>query len=629
MASAFLGIEIARRGIVASRKGLDVVSNNVSHANDPDYARERVELSDISPLYLPSITKTTAKGLIGEGVEVSEIISMRNAFYDNKIILQNSNVSYWKISKRYIKAIESIYNFNEDGSIRELFDEVWKAWEELSNHPQSAAHRVILKEKTSAFLSAVKKTFSELDSLKNQIENDIERKVKKINDIISLIAKVNKDIKRVKALNDNPNTLYDQREELLGKLSNLADINVVRNRDEFIVYIGGEAIIQGNEYIALETKKENPIKIYWRDKDLSPFIKGGEISALYYAHHITIKHIDWLNSFSVNYADRVNEIHQDGFSLDNTTGIKFFEISKITDNVDGNYDSDGDGIYDKTAIFKIVGKNQVNAKSTIGSSGILTFKANDDRDTAIQIPYSSTDTIEEIIQRINSSNAGIRAYIDHRDRIVIKARLSRDDPKHHFIIRHIEDSGNLFVGIGGILYQSGQNGAYDWNRTGEIRKLQTLRRDITIAPLSNPANYISVSKYIEQNPNLIAAASGIDVGGVGFPNKTKGKGNGEIAQKVARVRYESSYIENVPKYQDFFSKIIGDIGGKGFSANIRLKKEDKFLKSLLDIRQKLMGVNIDEELVKMIQFQHSYQASAKALNVINDFLDTIINRLGK
>jgi len=629
MTSSFLGIEIAKRGIVVSRRGLDVVSNNISHANDPNYARERVELSDISPLYLPSITRGTAKGLIGQGVKISEIAAIREAFYDDKIISQNSNVSYWKVSKKYINEIERIYNFNEGGSLRELFDEVWKAWEELSNHPESSAHRVVLKEKAMALLKGIRKTFSELYTLKQQIESDIANKIERINNLIGTIAKLNQDIKRVQALNDNPNSLYDQREKLLEKLSELVDISVVRNKNEFMVYIGGEVVIQGDKFTKLEVKQENSIKVYWQGKEISPNIKGGEISALYYAYRITRKHIDWLNAFTINYADRVNEIHQDGFSIANTTGIKFFDFAKITDDVNGNYDSNGDGIYDKTAIFKVAGRNTIDPKAEIGSAGIITLKANDKNETIIQIPYSATDTIKDVIDRINSSKAGVRAYIDHRNRLVLKGRLSQDNPSYNFIIRHIEDSGNLLVGIAGILYQSGPNGAYDWNRTNEIQKLQSIRRDITIAPLSNPASNISLNKEIIQNPNLIASASGIDVGGVGFPNRSKGAGNGEIAQLIAKIRYENSYIEDVPKYQDFFSTIIADIGGKGFSAEIRLKKESKFLKALSDIRQKIMGVNIDEELVKMIQLQHSYQASAKMLNVLNDFLDTIINRLGR
>lgn len=49
---------------------------------------------------------------------------------------------------------------------------------------------------------------------------------------------------------------------------------------------------------------------------------------------------------------------------------------------------------------------------------------------------------------------------------------------------------------------------------------------------------------------------------------------------------------------------------------------------LENMRQSVMGVNLDEEMANMVQFQHAYNASAKMINTMNEILDTIINRLG-
>lgn len=49
---------------------------------------------------------------------------------------------------------------------------------------------------------------------------------------------------------------------------------------------------------------------------------------------------------------------------------------------------------------------------------------------------------------------------------------------------------------------------------------------------------------------------------------------------------------------------------------------------LENMRQSVMGVNLDEEMANMVQFQHSYNAAAKMMQTMNEMLDTIINRLG-
>ena len=45
-------------------------------------------------------------------------------------------------------------------------------------------------------------------------------------------------------------------------------------------------------------------------------------------------------------------------------------------------------------------------------------------------------------------------------------------------------------------------------------------------------------------------------------------------------------------------------------------------------RNAASGVNLDEEMIAMVQYQHAYSASARFLSAINDMLDTLINKVG-
>jgi flagellar hook-associated protein 1 FlgK len=49
---------------------------------------------------------------------------------------------------------------------------------------------------------------------------------------------------------------------------------------------------------------------------------------------------------------------------------------------------------------------------------------------------------------------------------------------------------------------------------------------------------------------------------------------------------------------------------------------------LENMRQSVMGVNLDEEMANMVQFQHAYNASARLIQTMSELLDTVINRLG-
>lgn len=45
-------------------------------------------------------------------------------------------------------------------------------------------------------------------------------------------------------------------------------------------------------------------------------------------------------------------------------------------------------------------------------------------------------------------------------------------------------------------------------------------------------------------------------------------------------------------------------------------------------RNALAGVNVDEEMVNMVQFQHAYDAAARFMTSVDEMLDTLINRTG-
>ena len=82
---------------------------------------------------------------------------------------------------------------------------------------------------------------------------------------------------------------------------------------------------------------------------------------------------------------------------------------------------------------------------------------------------------------------------------------------------------------------------------------------------------------------------------------------------------------------------IGIAGGKGegllFKKGeiVRKINGDRLVEELLEeidnLRLNISGVSLDEEMVNLIQFQHSYNASAKVISTIDSLLDVVVNGL--
>ena len=82
MRSTFHLLEVAKRGIVAQQIAINTTGQNISNINTPGYTRQRVNMEASKPLEMPGLSKSTAPGQIGMGVEVTSITRVRDIFLD-------------------------------------------------------------------------------------------------------------------------------------------------------------------------------------------------------------------------------------------------------------------------------------------------------------------------------------------------------------------------------------------------------------------------------------------------------------------------------------------------------------------------------------------------------------------
>ncbi|MFC7393840.1 flagellar hook-associated protein FlgK [Scopulibacillus cellulosilyticus] len=80
--------------------------------------------------------------------------------------------------------------------------------------------------------------------------------------------------------------------------------------------------------------------------------------------------------------------------------------------------------------------------------------------------------------------------------------------------------------------------------------------------------------------------------------------------------------------KSYLQSLIGDLGVNSQTAQRMAKNTGILVENANVQRQSVSGVSLDEEMTNLIQYQQAYTASAKMINVMNDVLDTIINKMG-
>ncbi|HPS58970.1 MAG TPA: flagellar hook-associated protein FlgK [Spirochaetota bacterium] len=632
MNSTFMGLEIGKRGLMTHQQALHVTGHNISNADNKEYSRQRVVITSADPIYLPAMNRSNGANDIGQGSTVLAVERVRDSFIDDRIVTEKNTMGYWKSKNDFIFQIEGIYNEPSEQSLRSRMDQMWTAWQELSKYPEERSTREVVKEKSVHLANEVNNIYRQLFDLREDANRQVEHNVDQINLYAREIRDLNERIQKSEALGDNPNDLRDKRDAAIEKLSTIVNISVGRSdKDEVIVYIDGENLVQGSIFRPLKVVK-NPendgmFDVVWRDTGTPVFIKNGELAGLIDVRdNIIRQNMNDINSFAINLADLTNEVHKDGFGRKGDTNNNFFTHLNISDNTEGNFDIDEDGAAtnDVTAIFKVAGKNKVDASAAIGINGTITFKRNTKDDPYVWVDYNKTDTVNSVIKKINDADYGVSAYLDHNGNFAIKATVSKDNNKKNFMLLHLEDSNEFLVGITGVLKQSGENGAFDYRKTDDIMKFLPDREHVTITPKFNPAAYLSVSSEIIQDVDKIAASRGKDIGGTGDYNTTNGIGDGTNALQVASLRHKEAMVDSRATFNDFYTAIISRIGTQGEETKNRLENQETLLTNLENMRQSVSGINLDEEMAAMVQFQHGYNAAARVISTMDKMLETVI-----
>lgn len=81
-------------------------------------------------------------------------------------------------------------------------------------------------------------------------------------------------------------------------------------------------------------------------------------------------------------------------------------------------------------------------------------------------------------------------------------------------------------------------------------------------------------------------------------------------------------------FNEYFNALLADIGARSGSAADMAETTGAVAEQMESLRQSVSGVNLDEELSRLIQYQYGYQASARVLATIDEMLDYLINRTG-
>ena len=291
----FMGFDIAKRGIMAAQKGLDISGQNLVNWDSAGYTRQRLEQVAVAPNVSATRYSYNRAGLAGQGVEINGISQTRDKFLDKRFREENAETGYYDKVNNLLGDIESTIDelkVNGDSGIRYSLKEMMDSLSTFSKDAYSETYANIVMNTFKNMAQTLQQLSMKLDNVASQQKFDLSVSVQDFNQLVQKLAAVNKSIGDDVGASLNPhfgpNELLDERNLLLDELSKYGEIEVRTNSDSTVtVTMNGHTVVDRAKYDQLEMFPDPnselmhdstvPVEVRWVSTNQQAEFKNGII----------------------------------------------------------------------------------------------------------------------------------------------------------------------------------------------------------------------------------------------------------------------------------------------------------------------------------------------------------------
>lgn len=574
----FSAMQIGRSALVSSQIGIQVAGNNMANAATPGYTRQALFLSPTRGQVMGAYSLGRGVGIDAVQRQIDEALQarLRTSISDE----QSSAAIYDVLSQ-----LESVLGELSGNDLSTQLGSFFDAWSEATNLISSQSIVVQQAEQLAGFISGLR---GELTSVREQIETQIDVRVRRADTLLTEIAALNGQIVSSEVGGATANELRDRRDRALDELAGLMDISVVEQPGGAVdVLSGSMPLVLGAESRGVRVLRLSDgarlTTTVTLGTDGTPLpVAGGSIGGLLTARQGGIDETtDRLNDLTSRLIFEVNRLHSTGTNLrglTTTTGALSIPVADRNRplNSAANATLSGQPFRATNGGFFVDVRNP-----DTGASRRVRINVDLDGITNAGSAGTGDDATPQRIADAINAVPGVNASFDAQGRMVITA-----DPGHEFSFS--DDSS-------GVLAVLGVNTLFSGKDASDIR----VRTDL----LTNPSG-LMIGRFV--NGELIENGTALEVSAL------RDRAVGALGG-VSMSRHWSDTVQS--------------LASRGAIAATRLDAGGIVRQSLEAQRASLSGVSVDEESINLLNFQRQFQGAAQVISTANELLQTLISIL--
>ena len=211
---------IAKSGLKAYKEGLATTGQNIANVGNEAYSRREASISEVKS-GSPDVLQLSEN--LSFGVKVDGITRAFDQFIDIQLQNAKSNFSFSQAQTQVFNQLENIVR-PETGSVSQRINEFFAALSTVAQDPSDIAARYGAVDAAKAITNSFVTVATGINDLKSFVGENLKANVSDANSVIKQLSNIQRELMG----NTNPssvrNDLLDQRDRLLGQLSEIVEI---------------------------------------------------------------------------------------------------------------------------------------------------------------------------------------------------------------------------------------------------------------------------------------------------------------------------------------------------------------------------------------------------------------------
>lgn len=636
-------LNIGIRALQANQAALQTAGNNIANVNTPGYSRQEVLLQNVKGQF-------SGSGYYGAGVDIVTVRRVHNEFLTRQATLASAVAASDSTRTEQLSQLEDVFKGGTNGlgaSVSDLFN----AFSDVVSSPADQPARAVVLARAEEATSSFRASASQLQDLQRGAVLQLHDSVAAINNLARGIADVNQEIARAMGVGHDPNDLLDHRDQLIRDLNQYVQTTQIEADDGTVgVFVAGsQPLVLGQTVTPVQltdgdftdpaTKKlamqRGGVTVTLDEATLG----GGSVSGLLRYHNTDLVDAgNLLGRMALAIGTKVNEQQALGLDLDGAIGAALFNLASIPAGYGATTNTGTASVTANVSTLPTSGATALvasNYEVRFNAGGAIdVVRLTDGQLTSIPGPGPTT-LIQIDGLDLNIAGAGavgdrflVTPYAGAADGITTAFASPRALAMASPVAASVGTANTGTLVVERLAAKSNPPpaavtitftgpGTFTRSDTGATVYAYTPSQAIEY-DLVPPAT-TGWAVTLKGTPQ---AGDTLTIGPNPYPLLDGGNAEAMLA------------LRDVPMFDgapltDGYASLMSQVGIRVQGAQFASEVSTSIADNIERDRTAVAGVNLDEEAAKLLQFQQSYQAAAKMMQVAQNMFDTLMQGLGR